>query len=101
MIKMRLIGVAIATLALTACTATYDKFIYEVTESSAKEVRVQTHAGMQRMEPEEVQRGFAHMQQLATAECGKYGKSKAVFIGKREYTTGPYYSWLEHKYSCR
>ena len=96
---MRLLaGIALAGLA--ACSTTYDDFIYEVTQRSEDEVRIQTHKGALNMEANQVTSMFAHMDSLATNECKAFGKSGAKFKGDRRYTTGAYYAWLERIYTC-
>lgn len=96
---MRLLaGIALAGLA--ACSTTYDDFIYEVTQRSADEVRIQTHKGAFNMESSQVTAMIAHMNSMAADECRAFGKSGAKYKGDRRYTTGAYYSWVERIYTC-
>ena len=90
-----------AVIAVSACTVTYDRFLYEVTQSSHEEVRIQTHKGALNMEADQVTKMFAHMDGLASKECSAFGKTTAIYKGKRTYTTGAYYAWLERIYACK
>lgn len=96
---MKYIGI-LALTGLAACSVSYDQFLYEVTEKSAEEVRIQTHQGMLSMEPDEVRKGLAHMEAKAAAVCQEFGRGRAVYRSERTYTTGAYYSWVERAYSC-
>lgn len=96
---MKYIGL-IALAGLAACSVDYTNFSYEVTQRSAKEVRIQTHKGALGMDEAKVSEVFANMDRLATKECQSFGKNGARFTGDRTYTTGVYYAWHERIYSC-
>ena len=89
----------LALVGLTAC-ATHEGFIYEVTDSSPEEVRIQVHKNSSNMSPDKVAKRDAHMLSLARRACRGHGKGEARFKREYTYTGGLYYSWLVKVYDC-
>lgn len=93
--------IALTALAgLTACAYTYESYPYEVTQRLPEDVRVQTMAGVEGLKGEALEEAWRHMDGMATQECRRLGKSKAVYRGDRRFQGGPYNAWIERIYRC-
>lgn len=93
--------VSTALAVLTACSVGPEKMFYEVTQRTTNGFSIQANKGNMDMMSEMVAQMRVHMDKMAVSECQGMGKNEAVRISERQYTTGPYYSWIEQSYNCR
>lgn len=84
-----------------ACTPNPEAFFYEVTQRTAGGVSIQVNKGNTDLQSTAVEQMLTHMDGMAIKECEGLGKSGATVTAERNYTTGPYYSWIERTYQCR